>query len=152
MCEKDYQDLVSSWPCAKCGEVIASGSHDALTVGDVRFHHDCLICHVCGMKMEGKTVTLDKENKVYCTQDFNRLYGITCSTCKKPILPRKGQTTAARIRALGQDFHIQCFKCEDCGLVLETGVKGRECWPIRKHTLCYRCFRRRQSESEQESD
>ena len=27
---------------------------------------------------------------------------------------------------------------QDCGLVLETGVRGKECWPIRSHTLCYR--------------
>ena len=27
---------------------------------------------------------------------------------------------------------------QDCGLVLDTGVRGKECWPIRNHTLCYR--------------
>merc|ERR1711915_1076910 len=81
-----------------------------------------------------------------------RKYGVKCGGCKKPIVPKKGQLKAPRIRALGKDFHISCFKCEDCSLVLDTGVKGRECWPIRSHTLCYRCFRRRQSESERESE
>eukprot|EP00090_Calanus_glacialis_P010350 TRINITY_DN18737_c0_g1_i1.p1 TRINITY_DN18737_c0_g1~~TRINITY_DN18737_c0_g1_i1.p1 ORF type:complete len:383 (-),score=90.96 TRINITY_DN18737_c0_g1_i1:399-1547(-) len=152
MCEKDYQELVSTWPCSSCGEVISPDGHDALMVGDVRFHHACLQCQVCHKNMEGKAVTLDKDNRVYCTEDYNRLYGITCATCKQPIVPKKGQTKAPRIRALGKDFHLTCFKCEDCGLVLETGVRGKECWPIRSHTLCYRCFRRRQSESEQESD
>jgi len=152
MCEKDYQELVSSWPCAACGKAIPPDGHDALMVGDVRFHHACLECEVCHKNMEGKVVTLDKENKVYCTEDFNRLFGIKCSTCKKPIVPKKGQTKAPRIRALGKDFHLACFKCEDCGLVLDSGVKGKECWPIRSHTLCYRCFRRRQSESEIDSD
>ena len=100
-------------------------------------------------------ITLDKENKVYCTEDYNKKYGIKCFTCKKPIVPKKGQTRAPRIRALGKDFHLACFKCEvsvvvvelgeddvdhvqDCGLVLDSGVKGKECWPIRNHTLCYR--------------
>jgi len=152
LCEKDYQELLSSWPCSTCGEKISSEGHNALMVGDVRFHRECLVCIVCGRSMEGLTVTLDKENKVYCTEDYNQKFGIVCSTCKKPIMPKKGQVKAPRIRALGKDFHISCFKCEDCGLILDTGVKGRECWPIRKHTLCYRCFRRRQSESEQESD
>ena len=128
MCEKDYQELVSSWPCATCGQAIPPDGHDALMVGDVRFHHACLECEVCHKNMEGKVVTLDKENKVYCTEDFNRLgndltsllidytypriYGIKCATCKKPIVPKKGQTKAPRIRALGKDFHLACFKCE----------------------------------------
>ena len=74
LCEKDYQELVSSWPCASCSEVISPGGHDALMIGDVRFHRDCLVCVECGKNMEGRTVTLDKENKVYCTQDYDR-YG-----------------------------------------------------------------------------
>jgi len=152
MCEKDYKDLVSTWPCAACGQDIPPDGHDALMVGDLRFHQACLECEVCHKNMEGKMITLDKENKVYCTEDYNKKYGIKCFTCKKTIVPKKGQTRAPRIRALGKDFHLACFKCEDCGLVLDSGVKGKECWPIRNHTLCYRCYRRRQSESEQESE
>ena len=145
---------MSTWPCSSCGEVIPPDGHNALMVGDVRFHHACLQCQVCHKNMEGKAVTLDKNNRVFCTQDYNRLdekssphlstsvfsrtYGIMCATCKQPIVPKKGQTKAPRIRALGKDFHLACFKCEDCGLVLETGVRGKECWPIRSHTLCYR--------------
>ena len=66
------QELVSSWPCSSCGEVISPDGHDALMVGDVRFHHDCLQCQVCHQNMEGKAVTLDKDNRVYCTEDYNR--------------------------------------------------------------------------------
>merc|ERR1719483_1834246 len=152
MCEKDYQELMSSWPCSSCGEDISPHGHDALMVADVRFHQRCLECRVCHKNLEGKAVTLDKENRVYCTDDYNRYFGIICATCKKAIVPKKGQTKAPRIKALGKDFHIACFCCEDCGLVLDTGVRGKECWPIRSHTLCYGCYRRRQSESEQESD
>jgi len=152
MCEKDYKDLVSTWPCSACGQDISPDGHDALMVGDLRFHQACLECEVCHKNMEGKMITMDKENKVYCTEDYNKKYGIKCATCKKPIVPKKGQTKAPRIRALGKDFHLACFKCEDCGLLLDSGVKGKECWPIRSHTLCYRCYRRRQSESEQESE
>ena len=81
-------------------------------VGDLRFHQACLECEVCHKNMEGKMITLDKENKVYCTEDYNKKYGIKCFTCKKPIVPKKGQTRAPRIRALGKDFHLACFKCE----------------------------------------
>lgn len=152
MCEKDYMELVSTWPCSACGKDIPTDSHAALMVGEVRFHHDCLKCFVCEEKLDGKMVTLDKENKPYCTKDYDRKFTVCCGTCKLPILPKKGQTKAPRIRALGRDYHINCFKCEDCHLVLSSGVKGRECWPIKHHLLCYQCYRRRQSESEPESD
>ena len=41
---------------------------------------------------------------------------------------------------------------QDCGHVLDSRIKGSECWPIRHHVLCYKCYRRRQSESESEGD
>ena len=41
---------------------------------------------------------------------------------------------------------------QDCSKVLDSRVKGSECWPIRHHVLCYKCYRRRQSESESESE
>ena len=47
---------------------------------------------------------------------FGRYFGITCAACKKAIVPKKGQTKAPRIRALGRDFHISCFKCEVSGV------------------------------------
>ena len=73
MCEKDYMELVATWPCSACGKDIPTDSHAALMVGDVRFHHDCLKCQVCEQNLEGKMVTLDKENRPYCTKDYDRL-------------------------------------------------------------------------------
>ena len=58
--------------------------------------------------------------------------------CKKHIVPKKGETKVQKLRALGRDFHLQCFKCEDCSLVLKPGVQGKECWPIKNHILCKR--------------
>ena len=47
-------------------------SHAALMVGDVRYHHDCLRCWVCKVKLDGKMVTLDKENRPYCSKDYDK--------------------------------------------------------------------------------
>ena len=41
-----------------------------------------------------------------------RKFASSCSVCKLPILPKRGETVAARLRALGRDFHPECFKCE----------------------------------------
>ena len=67
-----FQELLSTWPCSSCGQSISPDGHDGLMVGDVRFHHACLECEVCHKNMEGKVVTLDKDNRVYCTEDYNR--------------------------------------------------------------------------------
>ena len=94
-----------------------------------------------------------------------------CSFCKKPIVPKEGQKTAPRLRALGRDFHPQCFQCEvrhetsnnvnggkfkfsfqDCGLVLDARVKGRECYPFKNHVYCYRCNRKKLSSSDESDD
>merc|ERR1719378_1860768 len=87
-----------------------------------------------------------------CEGSQFRKFAALCSVCTKPIVPKEGQTKAPRIRAMDKDFHPQCFKCEDCGKVLDSRIKGSECWPIRHHILCYKCYRRRQSESESESE
>ena len=47
-------------------------SHAALMVGDVRFHHACLKCCICRQALDGKMVTLDKENKPYCSKDYDK--------------------------------------------------------------------------------
>ena len=41
---------------------------------------------------------------------------------------------------------------QDCSMVLDSRVKGKECWPIKKHVLCFKCNRKRQDESEPESE
>lgn len=65
------QGLASSGSCAACGEDV--GPDDALSVGDnLVFHHGCLECSVCKRNMEGKQITLDTNNRVYCTEDYDR--------------------------------------------------------------------------------
>jgi len=153
MCEKDYNELISTWPCSACGKQIPQDSHAALMVGEARFHHDCLRCVTCRTGLDGKMVTLDKENRPYCSKCYDKMFSLVCAGCLQPIQPKKGQTKAPRIRALDQDYHINCFKCFDCSIVLSPGTKGREPWPgTRNRIFCYKCYRRRQSESESESD
>ena len=86
-----------------------------------------------------------------------RKFCSVCGGCGKVIVPRKGETKVKKLRALGKDFHLNCFKCEvdespdeewvmtsvkillhvqDCSLVLSPGTPGKECWPIKNHLLC----------------
>lgn len=144
-CEKDYMSNMDK--CGKCDKEI--GGHGIRITGAI-FHPECFNCEVCGQNMEDKSFSTDGENKIYCHEDYTKKFAAICSVCHKPIVPKEGQTKAPRIHAMDRDFHPPCFKCEDCGLVLDSRIKGKECWPIRHHVLCYKCNRRRQSESESE--
>ena len=78
--------------------------------------------------------------------------------------PRTGQRLPSTVlQVWGRDQNISStyhhnigrinWNSQDCGMVLDSRVKGKECWPIRKHVLCLKCNRRRQDESEpEESD
>jgi len=149
ICERDFKILGTGF-CSKCKTAVSPD--DAINVGDLVFHHGCLLCVICGDNMEGRQVTLDSENKIYCSSDYERQFCTKCAVCKKPITALKGETKIKKLRAMGKEYHLNCFKCEDCSLILKPGTPGKECWPIKNHLLCRRCNIKRQDESERESD
>ena len=65
-----FQALSSGKPCMGCGQDVYPD--DSLSVGNVLFHHACLTCQICHKNMEGKSVSLDNKNRVYCTEDYTR--------------------------------------------------------------------------------
>lgn len=147
-CEEHYMSHMND-TCVRCNSPI-EGEHVKIT--GASFHPACFKCQACQKSLVGKQFSTDDKNRVYCPECYTKLFAFICSVCSKPIVPKEGQTKAPRIRALDRDFHPQCFKCEDCGKVLDSRIKGSECWPMRHHILCYKCYRRRQSESESESE
>lgn len=54
-------------------------------------------------------------------------------------MPEPGEDETVRVVALDRSFHIQCYKCEDCGLVLSSDPEGRGCYPLDDHVLCKSC-------------
>ena len=45
-----------------------------------------------------------------------------------------------------------CFAFQDCGLLLDTRKKGRECYPHKDHIYCLKCNRKKFSSDEESSD
>ena len=43
---------------------------------------------------------------------ISRLFAEKCYKCKRPIVPVDGGKVAPKLRALGQDYHPDCFKCQ----------------------------------------
>ena len=96
----------------------------------------------------------------YCLLNWSpfRLFAEKCYACKKPIVPKDGSNIAPKLKALDQNYHPECFKCQvsfnvnsikklvsyflfillflqSCGLILEDG-----CYPHKKKAYCFDCY------------
>lgn len=85
-----------------------------LKIREQYWHEDCLKCCICAIKLIGGCFTKDK--KFYCKDDYRRLYGCKCSGCQELISPNE-----LVMKALENVYHVNCFKCDECGDRLERG-------------------------------
>ena len=89
------------------------------------FHPGCFTCVECDKKLVHESFISDDKFNIYCEEDYNRKKACRCSYCKKPIAPKPGEKTVPRLRALGKDFHPDCFKCEvSSALILTNSCKN----------------------------
>jgi len=147
-CQKDYQAQMDV--CGKCGEIV-DGEH--IDTAKAVYHPQCFDCQICEKNIIGEPFFTDDAALVYCNPCYNKKIAAICSVCKKAIVPKEGQTSAPRLLALGKVFHLSCYKCEDCGKVLDSTPKGKlQCYPIKNHVLCKKCNELRQERSEEESE
>ncbi|XP_022694162.1 lipoma-preferred partner homolog [Varroa jacobsoni] len=129
-CEEDYLDTLEK--CTACQKPILER---ILRATGRPFHPACFSCLVCGRGLDGVPFTVDAANNIYCIPDFHKKFAPRCCVCKEPIMPQgKGETV--RIVALDRSFHVACYRCEDCGLLLG---QDHPCYPLDGHVLCRDC-------------
>eukprot|EP00668_Euglena_longa_P034503 GGOE01044318.1.p1 GENE.GGOE01044318.1~~GGOE01044318.1.p1 ORF type:complete len:400 (+),score=93.07 GGOE01044318.1:42-1202(+) len=111
--------------CAGCNQAMALGS-SVITVFDKPWHPDCFKCGTCNLPIR------EAEFKVDGQKAFHRNCRIgptpTCMGCSSPIIEKKF------IEALDGTWHLGCFKCAVCGLLIEDGsykVEGNA--PVHSH-------------------
>ncbi|XP_062833003.1 lipoma-preferred partner [Anolis carolinensis] len=102
------------------------------------YHPHCFTCVICQRSLDGVPFTVDAGGNIHCIEDFHRKFAPRCSVCKEPIMPAQGQEETVRIVALDRDFHVQCYRCEDCGVLLSEG-DNQGCYPLDGHILCKSC-------------
>ncbi|XP_012677294.2 lipoma-preferred partner isoform X2 [Clupea harengus] len=102
------------------------------------YHPQCFTCVVCQRSLDGIPFTVDASNHIHCIEDFHKKFAPRCSVCVEPIMPAPGQEETVRIVALDRDFHVQCYRCEDCGTLLSEG-DNQGCYPLDGHVLCKNC-------------
>ena len=65
-----------------------------------------------------------------------RKFAPRCHGCGQPIGPKVGESSATRLTALDKDWHPECFKCKDCGLILNS-AEGKKCYPQERRTFMF---------------
>ncbi|XP_025153073.1 thyroid receptor-interacting protein 6 isoform X2 [Harpegnathos saltator] len=133
-CEENYLNTLE-----KCCVCIRPILDRILRATGKPYHPSCFTCVVCGQSLDGIPFTVDATNQIHCIQCFHKKFAPRCCVCKLPIMPEPGEDETVRVVALDRSFHIQCYKCEDCGLVLSSDLEGRGCYPLDDHVLCKSC-------------
>ncbi|XP_065194282.1 LIM and senescent cell antigen-like-containing domain protein 1 [Sycon ciliatum] len=91
--------------CSKCREPFAY-QEKILNSGGQSFHERCFVCVQCFQPFpEG--LFYEFEGRKYCEYDFQTLYAPCCGGCGKFVIGRV-------IKALGQSWHPDCFRCINC--------------------------------------
>lgn len=137
-CENCYMETLEK--CSMCSKPITDRM---LRATGKPYHPACFNCVVCGKNLDGVAFTIDSTGQIHCIEDFHRKFAPRCCVCNEPIMPRPGKEETIRIVALDRSFHIDCYRCEDCGMLLSSESEGRGCYPLDDHILCKSCNARR---------
>ncbi|XP_026742155.1 lipoma-preferred partner homolog [Trichoplusia ni] len=133
-CESDYYETLEK--CSVCGMPILDR---ILRATGKPYHPNCFTCVVCGKSLDGIPFTVDAMNQIHCIEDFHKKFAPRCCVCELPIMPEEGEEETVRVVALDRSFHVRCYRCEDCGLLLSSESEGRGCYPLDDHILCRNC-------------
>ncbi|KAK2835954.1 hypothetical protein Q5P01_016438 [Channa striata] len=132
-CEPCYINTLET--CTICSKPIMER---ILRATGKAYHPHCFTCVVCHRSLDGIPFTVDASNHIHCIEDFHKKFAPRCCVCSDPIMPAPGQEETVRIVALDRDFHVQCYRCEDCSCLLSEG-DNQGCYPLDGHVLCKNC-------------
>ncbi|XP_044064884.1 zyxin isoform X2 [Siniperca chuatsi] len=143
-CEDCYMSSLAV--CSRCGEKITDRVLKA--VGQC-FHAQCFRCSTCSCTLEGAPFITDDNNNPYCVQDYHRRFSPMCVSCNEPIIPAAGSEETVRVVALDKNFHLKCYRCEDCARPLSIEADENGCYPLDGRILCMKCHTQRAKQAAQ---
>ncbi|KAM9567956.1 zyxin isoform 2-T2 [Guaruba guarouba] len=133
-CEDCYAGTLEK--CSVCKQTITDRM---LKATGNSYHPQCFTCVMCHTPLEGAAFIVDQANQPHCVDDYHRKYAPRCSVCSEPIMPEPGKDETVRVVALEKNFHMKCYKCEDCGKPLSIEADENGCFPLEGHVLCIKC-------------
>ncbi|MEQ2255654.1 hypothetical protein ILYODFUR_016120 [Ilyodon furcidens] len=137
-CELCYRKSLAA--CSRCGERITDRVLKAM---GKCFHVHCFCCSTCSCTLEGLPFIAGEDNKPYCVQDYHRRFSPLCEICKEPIVPAPGSEEIVKVVALDKNFHIKCYRCEDCVRPLSSEVDKCPGYSLDGRMLCIKCYSKR---------
>ncbi|XP_067873477.1 filamin-binding LIM protein 1 isoform X2 [Heterodontus francisci] len=133
-CDSCYQDTMEK--CGKCRKTIMDQITRAL---DKAFHPECFTCVVCNRLIGSERFGVNQAKEIHCLEDFQRRYAPQCCVCKMPIIPETAKEECLNIELFGLHFHVNCYRCEKCGILLSPDPTEEGCFPLNMHILCKTC-------------
>ena len=100
--------------CAGCGRTIVDKY--VMQVAGRNYHEECLSCAACATPLTHSCFI--RELKLYCRNDYERIFGVKCARCMEKI-----SCSDFVLRAPGLVFHVECFACCMCGQPLLPGTQ-----------------------------
>nr|XP_033813128.1 insulin gene enhancer protein ISL-2A-like [Geotrypetes seraphini] len=101
--------------CSGCGEKIKDAF--ILRVSpDMVWHAACLQCSDCHCNLADNPTCFLRDGKMYCKTDYVRLFSMKCAHCQETL-----QSSDLVLRAQGEVYHQDCFRCSDCHCQLLPG-------------------------------
>ncbi|KAL7874318.1 hypothetical protein SRHO_G00052880 [Serrasalmus rhombeus] len=143
-CEDCYVNSLAI--CSRCGERITDRVLKA--VGQC-FHAHCFRCSACSCTLEGAPFITDDDNNPFCVPDYHRRFSPLCVSCNEPIVPDPGSEETVRVVALEKNFHLKCYRCEDCARPLSIEADADGCYPLDGRILCMKCHTKRAKQAMQ---
>ncbi|KAI9819874.1 MAG: hypothetical protein M1827_006443 [Pycnora praestabilis] len=121
-CHLDFHEFFSP-RCRSCktpieGEVIVACGGE--------WHVGHFFCAECGDPFDSSTPFVEKEGYAWCINCHTNRYSTKCKKCRRPV-------TDMVVKALGAEWHQQCFCCVECGGGFDDGryfLRGEEADPV----------------------
>jgi DNA-directed RNA polymerase subunit RPC12/RpoP len=108
-CQKKLEDIIE---CSRCSKPIDDESYIEYKGESV--HAECFTCYSCSEPL-GNMLYVEHDNQPYCVPCHMDQFAQSCAICGRSFPP--GTST----RKYGQQyFHIECFRCFQCGKIILT--------------------------------
>ncbi|GAB7348604.1 hypothetical protein MBLNU459_g6986t2 [Dothideomycetes sp. NU459] len=129
-CHLDFHELFSP-RCKSCKTPIEG---EVIVACGAEWHAGHFFCAQCGDPFDSRTPFVEKDGYAWCVGCHTNRYSAKCRKCKRPV-------TDVVVKALGSEWHADCFCCMECGGQFDDGryfLRGSDQDPV-----CIRCEERR---------
>lgn len=99
-CHLDFHELFSP-RCKSCKTPIEG---EVIVACGAEWHEGHFFCAQCGDPFDSNTPFVEKDGHAWCVGCHTNRYSSKCRKCKKPV-------TDVVVKALGSDWHSNCFTC-----------------------------------------